>query len=87
MHRLHPGTLAVNIQKVYPYVLHLNRDTDRVVSGLEKFWLILDRKSIQLPLKKGTLVSLCEAIHCIRARALQTRVDAFEEIVGGDSRG
>lgn len=33
--------------------------------------------------RKGARVSGCEAMHCMRARALQTRLDCWAVSVGG----
>lgn len=40
-----------------------------------------------LPSRNRLRVSGCAARHCIKARALQTRVEAWEERAGGDRRG
>jgi hypothetical protein len=40
----------------------------------------------QLPLRKSARVSLCDATHCRRARALQTRLDAAAVSCDGFSK-
>lgn len=62
--------------------MHLDKD----ISSLE-FVLQIGISIRVLPCKKGPRVWPCDAMHCIKARALQTRVEACEERVGGTSSG
>lgn len=40
----------------------------------------------RIPWRKAGRVASCEARHCIRARALQTLVEACEVRAGGDNK-
>lgn len=69
---------------------YLGKDREIVVCGLENDMSFMFGGQMEFsdtPFKNSCLVSECEATHCRRARALQTRFETCAVRLGGERRG